>query len=310
MKELCRVLGVSESGYYRYLKNKDKPGKDALLSAKMKEILDEYPCNDNYGAPRMKQALEQRGVTVGLRRVTRLMRQNGWLHTPRRRPKGLTKVDPEAMASENLIKQDFSAEEPYKKLLMDITQIQCADGKLYISPILDCFNGEVLSLCMRDNMKKELCIDTVQALRRYPVKDAILHSDRGSQYTSAAFRETLDTMNIQQSLSGVDHCYDNARMESFFATLKKELLYRIPTYRMTMEEVKTGVFRYVFIYYNQLRVYTSNPGGWPPGCLSENADGDSCISRRRNLKLHSATLRSASNFIQHQTLGVSRLHFS
>ena len=258
------MLGVSESGYYRYLKSKDKPQKDALLSAKMKEILDEHPCNDNYGAPRMKQALEQRGVTVGLRRVTRLMRLNGWLHTPRRRPKGLTKADPEAMQAENLIKQDFSAEVPYRKLLTDITQIQCADGKLYISPILDCFNGEVLSLCMRGNMKKELCIDTVRALRRYPVKDAILHSDRGSQYTSAAFRETLDAMNIRQSLSGVDHCYDNARMESFFATLKKELLYRIPTYRMTMEDVKTKVFRYVFLYYNQLRVYTSNPGGWPP----------------------------------------------
>ena len=258
------MLGVSESGYYRYLKNKDKPGKDALLSETMKAILEEHPCNDNYGAPRMKQALEQRGFTAGLRRITRIMREHGWLHTPRRRPKGLTKADPEAMASENLIKQDFSAEEPYQKLLTDITQIQCSDGKLYISPILDCFNGEVLSLCMRNNMKKELCIDTVQALRRYPVKDAILHSDRGSQYTSAAFRETLKAMNIRQSLSGVDHCYDNARMESFFATLKKELLYRIPTYRMTMEEVKTRVFRYVFIYYNQLRVYTRNPGGWPP----------------------------------------------
>ncbi len=264
MKELCRVLGVSESGYYRYLKNKDKPGKDALLSETMRAILEEHPYNDNYGAPRMKQALEQRGFTAGLRRITRIMREQGWLHTSRRRPKGLTKADPEAMASENLIKQDFSAEEPYRKLLTDITQIQCSNGKLYISPILDCFNGEVLSLCMRNNMKKELCIDTVQALRRYPVKNAILHSDRGSQYTSTAFRETLEAMNIRQSLSGVDHCYDNARMESFFATLKKELLYRIPTYRMTMEEVKTSVFRYVFIYYNQLRVYTRNPGGWPP----------------------------------------------
>lgn len=258
------MLEVSESGYYRYLKNKGKPEKDTLLSDEMKKILEEHPCNDNYGAPRMKQALEQRGFTAGLRRITRIMREHGWLHTPRRRPKGLTKADPAAMAAENLIKQDFSAEEPFRKLLTDITQIQCADGKLYISPILDCFNGEVLSLCMRDNMKKELCIDTVQALKRYPVKDAILHSDRGSQYTSAAFRETLEVLHIRQSLSGVDHCYDNARMESFFATLKKELLYRLPTYRMPMEEVKTRVFRYVFIYYNQLRVYTSNPGGWPP----------------------------------------------
>ena len=90
------------------------------------------------------------------------------------------------------------------------------------------------------------------------------HSDRGSQYTSESFRETLKNMKIQQSLSGVAHCYDNARMESFFATLKKELLYRIPTHRMTMEEVKSAVFRYVFTYYNQVRVYTGNPNGWPP----------------------------------------------
>ena len=103
-----------------------------------------------------------------------------------------------------------------------------------------------------------------EALSRYPVKGAILHSDRGSQYTSGGFRETLEKMGIQQSLSGVAHCYDNARMESFFATLKKELLYRIPTYRMTVEQVKTRIFRYVFTYYNQMRVYTSNPDGLPP----------------------------------------------
>ena len=117
---------------------------------------------------------------------------------------------------------------------------------------------------MRNNMKKELCVDTVKALSRYPVKGAILHSDRGSQYTSGGFREVLEKMGIRQSLSGVAHCYDNARMESFFATLKKELLYRIPTYRMTMEQVKTRVFRYVFTYYNQMRVYNGNPDGLPP----------------------------------------------
>ena len=230
----------------------------------MKEILDEHPCNDNYGAPRMKQALAQRGIRAGLRKVTRLMRANGWLHTRKRRPKSLTKIDPAAMKSENLIKQDFTASAPYQKLLTDITQTQCADGTLYISPILDCFNGEILSLQMRDNMRKELCIDTVEAIKRYPLRGSILHSDRGSQYTSEAFREALEKQGIRQSLSGVDHCYDNARMESFFATLKKELLYRIPTYRMKMEDVKTAVFRYIFVYYNRQRVYTSNPGGLPP----------------------------------------------
>ena len=261
---MCRVLGVSESGYYRYIGNKDKPGKDKILSVAMKEILNEDPLNDNYGAPRMQLALNQRGIKAGKRRITRIMRENGWLHTPKRRPKGLTKADSEAMITENLIKQDFSSDAPFEKLLTDITQIQCKDGKLYISPILDCFNGEILSLIMRSNMRKELCIDTVKALRKYPVSGAILHSDRGSQYTSEAFRETLRKMNLYQSLSGVSHCYDNARMESFFATLKKELLYRIPTYRMAIEEVKSAVFRYVFTYYNRTRIYTKNPFGLPP----------------------------------------------
>ena len=268
-KTICKVLSVSESGYYRYRKNKGKPSKDALLSEAMQEILDEHPCNDNYGAPRMQLALYQRGISAGLRKITRIMRQNGWLHPRKRRPKGLTKADPAAMEAENLLKQDFHADKPCRKLLTDITQTQCADGKLYISPILDCYDGEILSLCMRGNMRKELCIDTVKALRNLSVQGCILHSDRGSQYTSEAFRETLKELQIRQSLSGVDHCYDNARMESFFATLKKELLYRLPTYRMKMEEVKTAIFRYVFIYYNRIRVYTSNPGGLPPAVYRE-----------------------------------------
>ena len=162
---------MSESGYYRYLRRKSRPNRDALLSAKMQGILDEHPLNKNYGGPRMQQALFHRGVKAGLRRVKRIMRENGWLHERRRRPKGLTKADPAAMASENLLKQDFHADKPFMKLLTDITQVQCKDGKLYISPIMDCFNGEILSLFMQDNMKKELCIDTVKAMAgRFPVR--------------------------------------------------------------------------------------------------------------------------------------------
>ena len=256
---------MSESGYYRYLRRKSRPSRDALLLAKMQEILDEHPQNGNYGAPRMQQGLAQQGMKAGLRRVKRIMREQGWLHERRRRPKGLTKADPAAMMSENLLKQDFHADRPFTKLLTDITQVQCKDGKLYISPIMDCYSGEILSLEMRDNMKKELCSDTLTAAAsRYPICGAILHSDRGSQYTSDHFRETIQKYGLIQSLSGVDHCFDNARMESFFATLKKELLYRIPTYRMKMSEVKTIIFRYVFTYYNTVRIHTSNPDGLPP----------------------------------------------
>ena len=131
---------------------------------------------------------------------------------------------------------------------------------------MDCYNGEILTVEMRDNMKKELCMDTVHQLKqRYGnLQGVVLHSDRGSQYTSEAYRKLLKACGIMQSLSGTGHCYDNARIESFFATLKKEKLYQIPTYRMKKEEVKTIVFRYIFIYYNRIRLYTGNPGCLPP----------------------------------------------
>ena len=177
-KVMCKVLEVSESGYYRYLKNLGKPDKDAVLSAAITDILAESEFNDNYGVPRMQMALALKGHKAGLRKLKRIMTEMGLIHERKRRPKGLTKATTEAQEKENLIKMNFSAELPYTKLLTDISQIQCYDGKLYISPILDCFNGEVLSLIMRENMKKELCIDTLKAAAmRYPIRGAILHSD-------------------------------------------------------------------------------------------------------------------------------------
>ena len=116
-------------------------------------------------------------------------------------------------------------------------------------------------------MKKELCIRTVNELKSQygkQIEGAIFHSDRGSQYTSEAFRETLREAGLVQSLSGTGHCFDNARMESFFATLKKEKIYRIPAYKMTMEQVKSIIFRYIFVYYNRIRITSFNPGGMPP----------------------------------------------
>lgn len=179
---MCKILDVSVSGYYKFKRNLGKPSKDDILSAAMKAILNESPYNDNYGAPRMQMALMQLNIKAGIRRITRIMREHGWLHRPHRKPHGLTHATTEIQEQENLVKQDFSSSEPLKKMLTDITQIQCYDGRLYISPILDCCNGEIISLVMRANMKKELCIDTFKALtRRYKLNGAILHSDRGSQ---------------------------------------------------------------------------------------------------------------------------------
>ena len=262
---MCKVLNVSESGYYRWLKNRDKATRRQLLSAVIKDILNEHPDNSNYGVNRIQIALMQAGIEVSRRTIYRAMKESGLLHR-RRRPHGITKATTEIQDKENIIKRDFSAEAPMKKLLTDITEIQCLDGKLYVSPVMDCFSGEIVALEMRDNMKKELCIDTVRQLKANcpNLKGAILHSDRGSQYTSEAFREELKKNGMIQSLSGTGHCFDNARMESFFATLKKEKIYQIAAYKLTREQVKSIVFRYVFIYYNRLRIYTHNPMGLPP----------------------------------------------
>lgn len=215
-------------------------------------------------------ALEQDGVDVSRRTVYRVMKENGWLHK-RRIPHGITKATTEAQEQENILKRDFSAQRPSEKFLTDITEVQCADGKLYVSPVMDCFNGEIVALEMRDNRKKELCIDTVRQLERlYPnLKGAVFHSDRGSQYTSLAFRSELSRCGMIQSLSGIGHCFDNARMESFFATLKKEKIYQIAAYKLPREQVKTIIFRYIFIYYNRVRVYTRNPLGLPPARYRE-----------------------------------------
>ena len=266
VKAMCRILHISESGYYRWLKNRNKPSARKLLSVEIQKILAEYPDNDNYGVMRIKLALEQKGIRVSRRTVYRTMSEMGILHR-RRTPRGITKTTTEIQDRENLIKRNFKAEKPLQKLLSDITEIQCSDGKLYVSAVLDCYNGEILSIAMDNNMKKELCIRTVKELEGQYGKrlcGAVFHSDRGSQYTSEAFRCTLKEAGLIQSLSGTGHCFDNARMESFFATLKKEKIYRISAYKLTREQVKSIVFRYIFLYYNRIRVSLVNPGGLSP----------------------------------------------
>ena len=268
---MCRVLKISESGYYRWLKNRGKPTARQLLSVEIQGILDEHPDNDNYGVRRMVTALAQKGVRVSTRTVYRTMSEMGIVHR-RRRPRGITKATTEIQDRENLIKRNFKAEKPLRKLLSDITEIQCFDGKLYVSAVLDCYNGEILSVAMDDNMKKELCIRTVEELRSMygkKLKGAIFHSDRGSQYTSEAFKSALGKAGLVQSLSGTGHCFDNARMESFFATLKKEKIYRISAYKLTREQVKSIIFRYIFVYYNRIRISSVNPGGMAPTTYRE-----------------------------------------
>lgn len=264
MSLLCRVLGVSEAGYYKHLRCAAQPLRDATLLAQIHEILKQDPENANYGVRRIFLALRnQKGYTGGYQRILRLCRENNLMIHNKRHPNGITSADKEAQKAENLIKQDFSAESPNEKWLTDITEIPCRDGKLYLAAVLDCFDGSIRGIQMEDNMRTELCVSAFEnACLNDGARGMILHSDRGSQFTSTLFREALKRRGAVQSMSATGRCYDNARMESFFATLKKEKLYQINTLELSRTQVRSIVYRFI-AYYNLRRVYTSNDG-WPP----------------------------------------------
>ena len=262
--EQCRTLGVSEAGYYKHLRREGRPDRHAPLLAQIKACFQEDAENANYGVGRIVSWLRmQRGFKGSERTVRRVCQANGLMIHPKRKPNGITKADREAQKSENLIKQDFTAEVPNLKWLTDITEIPCKDAKLYLSPVLDCYDGSIVGYQMDTSMHAELCVGSFeQACRRTGASGMVLHSDRGSQYTSRKFRDALAKRGAVQSMSGTGRCYDNARMESFFATLKKEKLYQMDTRQLTAAEVASIVVRYI-AYYNLRRIYTTN-GGWPP----------------------------------------------
>lgn len=276
VKVMCRVLDVSEAGYYKWLKNQDSPYKYEKLLAKIRQIRAE---NEDYGAYRIYLDLKLfHGYTVSYYLILKLCKMHHLMLKKKYHAKGITKADLKAQASENLIQQDFSATSPNQKWLGDITEIPTADGKLYVAAVLDCFDGTIVGLKMANHMKAELCVDAfTSAAKTYQAFGVLFHSDRGSQYTSKVYRETLNRYGALQSMSSTGRCYDNARMESFFATLKKERIYKIKTENLRMETVKSIVFRFIEIYYNRKRIYTPN-GGYPPllrrslfyrGCLPQ-----------------------------------------
>ena len=267
----CKILRVSRQGFYKYLENRDKPWKYQPLADAMFDILQEDECNDTYGRIRMHQALilkKPDGVDIPSERtVYRIMEMLGISHTPKRRPHGITKADKEVQKSDDLIKRNFQSEAPLEKCVTDITELKALDGKLYVSAIFDCFDVAVVGLAMADNMRAELCIETLRsAYMAYPdIRGCIIHSDRGSQYTSEDYRKAIEKYGIRQSMNSAGgRCHDNARCESMWARMKEELLYgRYDTEKMTIEELKTLIWRYFMGYWNNRRICSTN-GGLPP----------------------------------------------
>ena len=267
----CNMLDVSRQGFYKYLANKDRPWKYEALADAIQAIYDEDICNDTYGRIRMYQALlirQPKGVNIPSERtVYRVMERMGISHQPKRKVNGITKSDREARKSDDLLKRDFYTDKPLKKCITDITEIKAKDGKLYVSAIFDCFDLGVLGLAIEDNMKASLCVHTLDnAVTAYPaLRGAVIHSDRGTQYTSKEYRRAISKYQIRQSMNSAGgRCHDNARCESMWSRFKNELLYgRYDTKSMSMEELKTLIWRYFISYWNNRRICSAN-GGLPP----------------------------------------------
>lgn len=262
---MCSLLEVSPPGYYKYKKSLNKPPKHAALLAAIKAILDEDECNDTYGRERLQKALEFKGFIISATTLARVCKENGLLQKIKK-SKGLTKADKEAYKNDDLLQKDFKALEPNKKFVGDITQLPTRDGTLYISGVFDCFDNECSGISMADHMRSDLVEDSFKmAIKGRKLHDAVFHSDRGSQYTSIAFRTLLNSAAIKQSMSHAkSSCYGNAKCESMFARFKEELIYgRYDTKNMSMDEVRGIVFRYFMGYWNNRRI-CSAIGGMPP----------------------------------------------
>lgn len=262
---MCKVLGVTEAGYYKSIRNRDRLTKRkqrwADVLKNIYKLLREDAENANYGMKRIYLGLKNRyGYTGGYRTIVRICHENGLVIKQKRHPNGITKADAAAQKAENLIKQDFSASKPNEKWLTDITEVPCSNGKLYFAPVFDCYDGCIVGYHTDTSRQAELCVTAFEnACRKTGASGMILHSDRGSQYTSGIFREALTKHCAIQSMSGTGKCYDNARMESFFATLKKEKLYKMDTTKMTVLEMRSVIYRYIN-YYNLRRIYTTDEG--------------------------------------------------
>lgn len=253
---MAKLFGVSRSGYYRHV----KAGKslryyqDSLLLEKIKIIYDQS--RQTYGSPRIHQALKKQGDCVGRKRVARIMRENGMQAKKHQLFKSTTRVNPALPAAENYLQQDFSAPKPNQKWVSDITYVWTAIGWLYVAAIMDLFSRKIIGLAMHTRMTKQLVINALnQAIAHRGVPEHLIyHSDRGTQYASDDFQKLLKRYAILPSMSGAGNCYDNAAMESFFATLKTEWVYF--KHYQTPEEARLSIFDYTELFYNNQRLHS------------------------------------------------------
>ena len=254
---MCQVLDVSENGYYNWrTRGKSKRKRDDEQLAE--RIEDAYQKNrGKYGSPRIHAELQAQGVHCGRKRVARLMRERQLSAGKKRRKARTTNSHHRFPIASNLLKRDFTADAPNKKWVADITFIETREGWLYLSGVLDTYSRKIVGWAMDKYHDAELVKTALQMalLNRHPTAGLIHHSDRGSEYASTSYQLLLQEQNIPASMSNTGDCYDNAMIESFWATLKEECCGQ--TIFVSRNEAKATIFEYIEVYYNRKRIHSS-----------------------------------------------------
>jgi transposase InsO family protein len=258
IRKLIQVLNVAPSGYYHWRKSSpsDREIENMKLLERIKQI--HIDSDQTYGSPRITATLRDEGFTVSRPRVARLMRRHGIHAKTKRKFKVTTDSDHNHPISPNLLNQDFTSHAFGTVWSSDITYISTREGWLYLTVVMDLFNREIVGWSMSSSLRaSETTIPALsQALFRFqPQPNLIFHSDRGVQYACHDFRERLANYQIIQSMSGKGNCYDNAVVESFFSTLKKDLVYHRNF--KTRREARQSIFRYIEIFYNRYRKHST-----------------------------------------------------
>lgn len=252
---LCRVLGVSTSGYYAW---RDRPEsaravRDRWLTVEIRAAF--AKSHRTYGSPRIYRELHER-FGCGENRIARLMRLDGIRARRKTRFKGTTDSQHALAVAPNRL-PDVVVTRPNQVWVTDVTYIGTRQGWVYLAVVMDLYPRRIVGWAVRPRLTRELVLDALREAiaQRRPAPGLIHHSDRGSQYASAEYREVLQQHGMIASMSGKGHCYDNAAMESCFATLKIEWVYR-QDYR-TREEVPINLFEYIEIFYNRRRKHSA-----------------------------------------------------
>jgi len=258
VEKMARVLEVSRSGFYMWLKRQPsrRAQEDGRLVEEIRDI-QENRAKFRYGSPRMTVELRNRGHHVGRNRVARLMRANGLNAKRRKKFRTTTKSDHKHTASPNLVNRQFQPEAPNKVWASDLTYVATAEGWLYLCVILDLYSRRVIGWATSKSLGTTSVLKALwmAIIGRGNPRNVIFHSDRGVQYASTMFRRVLRKRGFFQSMSRKGNCWDNACVESFFKSLKTELIGK--TIFESREAATQAIFEYIEVFYNRIRLHST-----------------------------------------------------